>query len=181
MPKHDGPTSTERAGVEALIARLEAGTPGDSDTRLLSRLLRLLAKLINLVEQKNSSISRLKRLLFGPGSDTRSRAASTPEAKQQDPSAGPVTPSASTVKSADSTVPPQRKGHGRLAAADYTGASVVECNGGGTITGARGPSHASLPQKVRDQVEQLSYRLTLKLRFKVEFTGYHNETKDEGP
>ena len=33
----------------------------------------------------------------------------------------------------------------------------------------------------RDQVKQLSYRLTLKLHFKVESTEYHNETKDEGP
>ena len=66
MSQQDDPTSTDRSQIEALIARLEAGTLSASDTRLISRLLRLLLKLINLVEQKNSSISRLKRLLFGP-------------------------------------------------------------------------------------------------------------------
>ena len=91
--------------------RLEAGTLSASDTRLISRLLRLLLKLINLVEQKNSSISRLKRLLFGPGSDTRPAAASTPEEKKQDSAAVPTPSSSSTQESPDSTVPPKRKGH----------------------------------------------------------------------
>ena len=107
--------------------RLEAGTLSASDTRLISRLLRLLLKLINLVEQKNSSISRLKRLLFGPGSDTRPAAASTPEEKKQDSAAVPTPSSSSTQESPDSTVPPKRKGHGRLAAAAYTGARVMQC------------------------------------------------------
>ncbi len=83
MAQPDDPTATDRTEIEALIARLEAGTLNESDTRLISRLLRLLVKLINIVEQKNSSISRLKRLLFGPGSDTRSPAASTHEEKKQ--------------------------------------------------------------------------------------------------
>lgn len=127
MSQHDDPTSTDRSQIEALIARLEAGTLSASDTRLMSRLLRLLLKLINLVEQKNSSISRLKRLLFGPGSDTRSPAAATPAEQKQDAAAGPTSPPTNTKEAADSTLPPKRKGHGRLSSAAYTGASVVEC------------------------------------------------------
>lgn len=96
MPQHDDPTSTDAKEIEGLITRLEAGTLSASDSRLIGRLLRLLLKLIHLVEQKNSSISRLKRILFGPNSDTRSPAASTPEAKKQDAVVEPFTSSAST-------------------------------------------------------------------------------------
>jgi hypothetical protein len=38
---------------------------------LLARLLRLLLRLITLLQQKNATLSRLKRLLFGPRSDKR--------------------------------------------------------------------------------------------------------------
>jgi len=38
---------------------------------LLARLLRLLLRLITLLQHKNASLSRLKRLLFCPRSDTR--------------------------------------------------------------------------------------------------------------
>jgi len=127
MSHHDDPTATDRTQIEELIARLEAGQLSETDTRLISRLLRLLLKLIHLVEQKNSSISRLKRLLFGPGSDTRSPAASPPEVKKQDGANDPSSPSASTKESADSTLPFKRKGHGRLSSAAYIGALVVRC------------------------------------------------------
>lgn len=127
MSQRDDPPATDRTEIEALISRLEAGTLSETDTRLISRLLRLLLSLINLVEQKNSSIKRLKRLLFEPGSDTRPAAASTPAAKQQDLAAGPTPSSSNTKGSAESAVAHKRKGHGRLSSAAYTGASIVEC------------------------------------------------------
>ena len=127
MSHHDDPTATDRTQIEELIARLEAGQLSETDTRLISRLLRLLLKLIHLVEQKNSSISRLKRLLFGPGSDTRSPAVSPPEEKKQDSANDPSSPSASTKESADSTLPFKRKGHGRFSSTAYIGAPVVRC------------------------------------------------------
>ena len=127
MSQPDDPTATDRTEIEALIARLEAGTLSEGDTRLMSRLLCLLLKLINVIEQKNSSISRLKRLLFGPGSDTRSPAVATPEEKKQEAASGPSSSSSSLKEPADSTLPPKRKGHGRLSSAAYIGAPVVEC------------------------------------------------------
>ena len=48
MSPHEDPTATDRTEIEALIARLEAGQLSETDTRLISRLLRLLLKLINL-------------------------------------------------------------------------------------------------------------------------------------
>ena len=66
--KHDPDhNSTDPAEIEALITRLERGQLRDEDAQLLARLLRLLLRLITLLQQKNSSLSRLKRLLYDPG------------------------------------------------------------------------------------------------------------------
>ena len=66
VPDHN---STDSAEIEALITRLERGQLRDEDARSPARLLRLLLHLITLLQQKNASLSRLKRLLFGPRSD----------------------------------------------------------------------------------------------------------------
>jgi len=83
MKKDPDHNSTDSAEIEALITRvsdlvlcaaehstrspttrLERGQLRDEDTQLLARLLRLLLRLITLLQQKNASLSRLKRLLF---------------------------------------------------------------------------------------------------------------------
>ena len=71
MKKDTGHNSTDSAEIEALIARIKRGQLSNEDAQLLARLLRLLLRLITLLQQKNASLSRLKRLLFGPRSDTR--------------------------------------------------------------------------------------------------------------
>ncbi len=71
MSEHEPPDSTNHSEIEDLISRLKRGSLDNQDTLLVERLLRLLLTLIRVVEQKNTSISRLKRLLFGPGSDKR--------------------------------------------------------------------------------------------------------------
>ena len=81
MPKHDDSTSTDTSEIEALIARLEAGRLREDDVKTLARLLRTFLALIHLLQRKNSSIARLKRLLFGPRSDTRSTTANKPESQ----------------------------------------------------------------------------------------------------
>jgi len=60
--------STSRPEIEALRERLRSGRLGQEDLQLLDRLLGTLLNLINLLQQKNASLSRLKRLLFGPRS-----------------------------------------------------------------------------------------------------------------
>ena len=66
MKKDQDHNSTDSAEIEALITRLERGQLRDGDAQLLARLLRLLLRLITLLQHKNASLSRLKRLLFGP-------------------------------------------------------------------------------------------------------------------
>jgi hypothetical protein len=80
MKKDPDQNSTDSAEIEALITRLERGQLRDGDAQLLARLLRLLLRLITLLQQKNASISRLKRLLFGPRSDKRRESNSSPGA-----------------------------------------------------------------------------------------------------
>jgi hypothetical protein len=80
MKKDPDQNSTDSAEIEALITRLERGQLRDGDAQLLARLLRLLLRLITLLQHKNASLSRLKRLLFGPRSDKRREANSSPGA-----------------------------------------------------------------------------------------------------
>ncbi len=71
MKKDPDQNSTDSAEIEALITRIERGELREGDAQYLSRQLRLLPRLISLLQQKNASLARLRRLLFGPWSDTR--------------------------------------------------------------------------------------------------------------
>jgi hypothetical protein len=66
MKKDPDRNLTDSAEIKALITRIERGQLRDGDAQSLARLLRLL---IALLQQKNASLSRLKRLLFGPWSN----------------------------------------------------------------------------------------------------------------
>ncbi len=148
MSEHEPPTSTNPSEIEALIARLEDGQLGAEDRRLISRLLRLLLTLIRVVEHKNTSISRLKRMLFGPGADKRAAAAassaSTSNTASKDaPSTGDESSGATTPESVPTPTEERtrRRGHGRQSAADYTGARRVVCAAAELMAGDACPSN----------------------------------------
>jgi transposase len=132
MKNEPDPNSTNPAEIEALIARLEQGQLRDGDAQLLGRLLRLLLRLIALLQQKNASLARLKRMLFGPG--TERRQAPLPQS-EFDPAREANAPSAASSSDAVPAETGQLRaesvgrkvGHGRKAAAAYTGARVVVC------------------------------------------------------
>lgn len=71
MKKRDEHNSTDESEIKELIGRLDRGGLREGDAQMLGRLLRLLLSLLSLVQQKNASIKRLKRMIFGPGSETR--------------------------------------------------------------------------------------------------------------
>ena len=128
MSEHDQPSSTNPSEIEALISRLKQSNLSESDSRLAERLFRLLLTLIHLVESKNTSIARLKRLLFGPGSDTRSPRPAT--GKQEATSVSQELTSDSVTQGSEEVKAPaqqKRRGHGRLSSALYTGAEVIAC------------------------------------------------------
>ena len=132
MKKDPDRNSTDSAEIEALITRIERGQLHDGDAQLLARLLRLLLRLITLVQQKNASLSRLKRLLFGPRSDKRkvtspSSGAGSEGESDSASSKSTENPSSDAPKGARSQSHSRKDGHGRMGVEAYTGARVVRC------------------------------------------------------
>ncbi len=129
MSEHEPPTSTSPPEIEALISRLKQSNLSSSDAQLAERLFRLLLNLIHLVERKNTSISRLKRLLFGPSSDSRSPQPAAEKQAADASSAQEKVNESATVNNdvTQASTPPQRREHGRRSSALYTGADVVAC------------------------------------------------------
>lgn len=116
-------SSTDPSAIEAVIARLEAGQLSQADARLISRLLRLLLKLLEVVQYKNASIKRLKRMLFGSSSDKRIPQATGKQEKEEERASSDT----EKKRAADATREQKRRGHGRMDASSYRGATVVAC------------------------------------------------------
>jgi transposase len=120
MSPPDEPVSAHPEEIESLLERVRRNQLGEQDLRLLERLLRLLLSVVRFLEQKNTSLARLKRLLFGPPPDPPSSA----------PPASPVATEPSGTALSPVTAPeppPKRPGHGRLPGSAYTGATPVRC------------------------------------------------------
>ena len=71
MAKQDDIPKTDPSEIEALINRLKQSNLAPRDAQVVERLLRLVLSMATLLQHKNASIRRLKRLLFWPGSDKR--------------------------------------------------------------------------------------------------------------
>jgi transposase len=136
MAKHDDVPKTDPAEIEQLIERLKQSNVEPRDLALVERLLRMVLTLVSVLQQKNASLKRLKRLIFGPGSDKRvatgprsaeaSGNAAADSAVNADKQSGSNTGSARAPSSL-AEQQPKRRGHGRMAASAYTGAQVVIC------------------------------------------------------
>ncbi|HEY6403872.1 MAG TPA: transposase [Blastocatellia bacterium] len=132
MANRDDIPKTDPSEIEALIQRLKQSNLEPRDAQLVERLLRLVLSMASLLQHKNASIKRLKRLIFGPSSDKRAvTGSSTGEEavapgndSEQQPGSGS---SPGTVRSSSTDRKPKRPGHGRMAASAYTGARVVIC------------------------------------------------------
>jgi transposase len=100
------------AQLEELLVKLAARLPAES-YQLVEKLLRTLQWLMGAIEAKDTTLGRLARMIFG---------AKTEKTKQLFP---PPPPTSSQTTAMAAAPPPKRKGHGRTAAADYTGAKRV--------------------------------------------------------
>jgi len=97
--------------LEELLAKLAGMLPAET-YQVLEKLLRTLQWVMGLIEAKQTTIGRLQRLIFG---------AKTEKTSQIFPQ-----PTASGLSAEAAAEPaPKRKGHGRTAAANYTGAQRV--------------------------------------------------------
>ena len=111
----------DNAQLEALVLRLEAGELAVEDIQTLVPALKSYAYVTQLIDQKSTTIARLRKLLFG--AETEKTAAVTGHVAE---SPSPVSPEASGGPSSGSTEARQKsKGHGRNGAEDFPGAKRV--------------------------------------------------------
>jgi transposase len=155
MAKLDEIPKTNPEEIEALIKRLRQAEvePQALDKQSIDRIERLLRfamAVVNIVQRKNASIKRLRKMIFG--SRTEKRQSGNQSARREteaEPKDGEPIGEADCEEErvsegradgreskAEAEVPKvKRKGHGRKAADDYPGAEKVECRNVGLKAG----------------------------------------------
>lgn len=114
--------------LDALLLRVEAGQLTPEDVETLIAALKSYAYVTQLIDQKSTTIGRLRKLLFGP--QTEKTAAVTGQVVEPSPPGHPDRPDAPGEVSGggDSTATKARQkpqGHGRNSAEDYPEAKRV--------------------------------------------------------
>jgi len=100
--------------VDALLKRVETGTLQDGDYEIIKAMVETIHLLSQSVDQKATSIRRLLRMLFGERTEKLKNVIKDKSSKSKD----------SSGNRTDKSDKP--KGHGRNAAADYTGAEQIK-------------------------------------------------------
>jgi transposase len=139
MSKRKDLPEMETSEIESLIERVERGQLADGDRQLIGRLLRTVLVLISILQQKNATIGRLKRIIFGGKSEklkVKEKAgegeAGESGGKSEDSApgsgSGARTESQGAREEASSDQPKKRRpGHGRMGWQSFSGAEVVKC------------------------------------------------------
>jgi transposase len=117
VAKHTAPEVVQLspAQLEELLVKLAGLLPAEI-YQLVEKLLRTLQWLMGLIEAKDTTIGRLARLIFG---------AKTEKTSQLFPPPPPLPAASQSAVTASAPPAPKCKGHGRTAAAGYTGAKRV--------------------------------------------------------
>src|SRR3712207_5377446 len=71
MPNDQDTTSARPEEIRSLITRLKQRNLSERDFALLERVLDTFLSCITLIEHKNTTIKRLRKMLFGPRRDAR--------------------------------------------------------------------------------------------------------------
>ena len=108
--------------LDALVLRGEAGELAPGDIETLIAALKSYVYVTQLIDQKSTSIARLRKLLFG--AETEKTAAVTGRAAESTSPGGPAAGGGDTPAATKTRDKP--KGHGRNGAEDYPGAKRVD-------------------------------------------------------
>ncbi len=108
------PMALDLSELEAILERARSTPLGEQDHHKLQAVLTTLVRLTQELEKKRTSISRLRKRLFGP----RTEKTEDVVTRKRPPQGGSAAGGAQKTNQ-------KRKGHGRNAAADYTGAKWV--------------------------------------------------------
>src|SRR5262249_46893709 len=139
MKNNDDIPTTDATEIKQLINHVKQGKLDHGDALLIEKLLNILLTIVSLLERKQTSIRRMKELLFGMKEKKRGRdeaknraeesRSGTVESSHAD---SPKEMSSKSTCEGDSSIQevtrPKSPGHGRKAASDYPGARLVRLN-----------------------------------------------------
>lgn len=119
--------------LEPLLQRLESGTLDAEDYPTICALIKAYMYLLDKLEDKNTTLARLRKILFGSSSEKTEAVIGKPDeapsgdAAQDHPSASSGQPEGeSSTPDEGDPVKQKKPGHGRNGADAYTGAQKVQ-------------------------------------------------------
>jgi hypothetical protein len=130
MKNNDDIPATDTTEIKQLINRVKGGKLDQSDVELIEKLLNILITIVSLLQQKHTSIRRMKELLFGMKEKKCSKDEAKNRAEESRSGAEgssqtdlPKESASNSTCEGDSSIQevrrPKRPGHGRKAASDY--------------------------------------------------------------
>src|SRR5215813_5261272 len=135
MAKEDETPRTNPAEIENLIKQIRGTNlePGAKDK--IERLLRTVLILVELLQRKNTSIKKLRQMIFGKRTerhqtkkaDGQEKDGESEKSDDGQPKASGDQGARSEHLASASKDKPKRKGHGHRTASDYSGAKIVRC------------------------------------------------------
>jgi transposase len=143
MAKEEETPRTNPAEIENLIEQIRGTNLDPRAKEKVERLLRTVLSLVELLQRKNTSIKKLREMIFGKRTErhqarkTESREKVDESEKSDDgqPKAVGDQDARAELRAIGSEDKPKRKGHGRRAASDYSGAKIVRCRHEGLKAG----------------------------------------------
>jgi hypothetical protein len=143
MAKEDETPRTNPAEIENLIEQIRGTNLEPGAKEKVERLLRTVLTLVELLQRKNTSIKKLREMIFGKRTERhQARNAEAQEKEDESEKADDGRPKAdgdqdprAELRVIESGEKAKRKGHGRRAASDYSGAKIVKCRHEGLKAG----------------------------------------------
>jgi hypothetical protein len=122
--------TTSKSEIEGLIRQIRVSSLDPAAMDKIERPLRTVLSLVLLLKKKNTSITKLKKLIFGKKSERDRDSKKSPSGKSTGGEAGAAEDTVTGEKALhqECETKVKSKGHGHRPLSDYTGASVVACS-----------------------------------------------------
>jgi transposase len=135
MAKEDETPRTNPAEIENLIEQIRRTNLDPGAKEKIERLLRTVLALVELLQRRNTSIKKLRQMIFGKRTERhqgrKGEALEKVDESEKSDDSRPKAPGDQDTReerlAIKSEEKPKRKGHGRRAASDYSGARIVKC------------------------------------------------------
>jgi transposase len=135
MAKEDETPRTNPAEIENLIKQIRGTNLEPGAKEKIERLLRTVLTLVEVLQRKNTSIKKLRQMIFGKRTERhQTKKAEVQEKEGESEKSDDGQPKASGDQDArserlanENKDKPKWKGHGRRAASDYSGARIIKC------------------------------------------------------